>query len=167
VREIEKRSSGACPPDEVPRFFVEPIQAKGVITYLPRGSYRGCAIFATATASCGGRRGADCFWPDRQLFACEHWNVEADILCLAKGIASGLPLGAILGARRGHGLAERQPRKYLRGNPVSCRAALATLKLLEEGYTANAALRGEELRAGLVRLRADFPNVGDVRGWGS
>jgi len=52
------------------------------------------------------------------------------------------------------------------GNPVSCRAALATLRLLEAGYTRNAAERGEQLRAGLLRLQRRFPAVGEVRGLG-
>src|SRR5262249_43308543 len=52
------------------------------------------------------------------------------------------------------------------GNPVSCRAALATLELLEHGYTANAAQRGEQLRQGLVKLQRQFPEIGDVRGLG-
>src|SRR5437879_6978536 len=99
-----------------------------------------------------------------KLFAVEHWGVQPDIICLAKGIASGMPLGAII-AREG--VMDWPPGSHAStfgGNPVSCRAALATLELLQPptlplpkggmqgGYTANAAARGEQLRDGLRRL---------------
>ena len=84
-----------------------------------------------------------------KLYAFEHWGVQPDILCLAKGIASG------------------SHASTFGGNPVSCRAALATLDLLEAGYTANAAQRGEQLKQALARLQRKHPEiVGEVRGLG-
>ncbi len=101
-----------------------------------------------------------------KMFAVEHWNVEPDILCLAKGIASGMPLGAIVAS--GH-VMDWPPGSHAStfgGNPVSCRAALATIELLQSEYIANAAARGEQLRAGLKKLRTEFPIITDVRGLG-
>jgi 4-aminobutyrate aminotransferase len=101
-----------------------------------------------------------------RLFACEHFGVEPDILVLAKGIASGMPISAVVAKDEimqwrsgGHG-------STFGGNPVSCAAAMATLDLLEEGLIANAARVGEYLLAGLRRLRERHERIGDVRGLG-
>src|SRR5439155_6612767 len=91
---------------------------------------------------------------------------EPDILCLAKGIASGMPLGAMIARDEVMDLPSGSHASTFGGNPVSCRAALATLELLETGYTANGAQRGEQLRRGLVKLQKEFPQAGDVRGLG-
>ncbi len=103
-----------------------------------------------------------------RLFAVEHTGVEPDILVVAKGIASGLPLSGII-ARRD--LLDRwAPGTHggtYGGNVVACAAALATLDVIEEeGLVANAAARGAQLLAGLRRVAADHPTVGDVRGLG-
>ncbi|HEY7515481.1 MAG TPA: aminotransferase class III-fold pyridoxal phosphate-dependent enzyme, partial [Vicinamibacteria bacterium] len=101
-----------------------------------------------------------------RLFASEHFSLEPDIVTLAKGIASGMPLGALLArdevmqwSSGGHG-------STFGGNPVSVAAALATLRLLEGGLVENAAAMGgvllERLRGGL----GSHPRVGDVRGLG-
>src|SRR5262245_49912706 len=100
------------------------------------------------------------------MFAIEYTGVEPDMMAIAKGIASGLPLGVAV-ARSG--LMAWPPGSHAStfgGNPVSCRAALATLELLEGGYMENATRRGEQLRAGLLRLQREHPQVGDVRGLG-
>jgi 4-aminobutyrate aminotransferase len=101
-----------------------------------------------------------------KLFAAEHWNVEPDIICLAKGIASGMPLGAIIAREEVMDWPSGSHASTFGGNPVSCRAALATLELLEEEYIANVAERGEQLRAGLLELRQKHAEIGDVRGLG-
>src|SRR5262249_42315927 len=101
-----------------------------------------------------------------KMFAVEHWNVEPDIICLAKGIASGMPLGAIIARGEVMDWPPGSHASTFGGNPVSCRAALATLELLEQGYTANATERGKQLRDGLCRLRGRHPELGDVRGLG-
>src|SRR5207247_205058 len=101
-----------------------------------------------------------------KLFAVEHWGVEPDIMCLAKGIASGMPLGAIVARDEVMDWPSGSHASTFGGNPVSCRAALATLELLEQSYTANAAERGKQLQAGLRRLQAKHPELGDVRGLG-
>jgi 4-aminobutyrate aminotransferase len=101
-----------------------------------------------------------------KLYAVEHWGVQPDIICLAKGIASGMPLGAMIARDEVMDWPSGSHASTFGGNPVSCRAALATLDLLEAGYIANAARRGEQLKEGLLRLRRQHPQVGDVRGLG-
>jgi len=101
-----------------------------------------------------------------KLFAVEHWGVEPDILCLAKGIASGMPLGAIIARGEVMDWPPGSHASTFGGNPVSCRAALTTLDLLENKYIRNAAERGEQLREGLLQMRKKHPALGDVRGLG-
>src|SRR5262249_44471619 len=101
-----------------------------------------------------------------KLFAVEHWGVEPDILCLAKGIGSGMPLGAIIPRDAVITWPSGSHASTFGGNPVSCRAALATIDLLLGGYIANAAQRGEQLRQGLLKLQRQNPEIGDVRGLG-
>jgi 4-aminobutyrate aminotransferase len=96
----------------------------------------------------------------------ENWGVEPDILCLAKGIASGLPLGAIVARADVMDWPSGSHASTFGGNPVSCRAALVTLDLLEEEYTENAAERGKQLRDGLQTLTREHPHAGEVRGLG-
>jgi 4-aminobutyrate aminotransferase len=102
-----------------------------------------------------------------RLYAVEHWGVQADIVTLAKGLASGLPLGAIIA---GSGIMSWPPGSHgstFGGNPLSCAAALVTLDLIEGGLMGNAAEQGARLRAGLEQLRSRHPAViGDVRGRG-
>jgi 4-aminobutyrate aminotransferase len=101
-----------------------------------------------------------------KLYAVEHWGVEPDILCIAKGIASGMPLGAMVARDEVMDWPSGSHASTFGGNPVSCRAALATLDLLQSEYTANAVARGEQLHAGLLHLRERHPIVGEVRGLG-
>jgi 4-aminobutyrate aminotransferase len=101
-----------------------------------------------------------------KMFAIEYSGVEPDMIAIAKGIASGLPLGVAVA--RG-GLMAWPPGAHAStfgGNPVSCAAALATIKLLKERLVANAAEVGAHLKGGLAALMDKHPLVGDVRGRG-
>jgi 4-aminobutyrate aminotransferase len=101
-----------------------------------------------------------------KMFAMEHFGVTPDIVAVAKGIASGMPLGAIIA--KDH-IMDWEPGSHgstFGGNPVSCRAALATIQLLEEELIANAALQGERLMKGLLQLQENLECMGDVRGKG-
>jgi len=157
-----------APADEVAAIFVEPIQGEGGYRVPPPGflpalrrlcDRHGILLVADEVQSGMGRTG--------KLWAVEHWGVEPDILCSAKGIASGMPLGAIIARDEVMDWPSGSHASTFGGNPVSCRAALATLDLLEAGYIRNAAERGEQLREGLRRLRAIHADIlGDVRGLG-
>lgn len=155
------------PPDELAAIFVEPIQGEGGYFVSPPGFLKALrelcdrhkALLVADEVQTGmGRTG--------KLFAVEHWGVEPDILCLAKGIASGMPLGAIIARGDVMDWPPGSHASTFGGNPVSCRAALATLSLLERGYIANAAQRGEQLREGLRELQGKCPIAGEVRGLG-
>jgi 4-aminobutyrate aminotransferase len=96
----------------------------------------------------------------------QHFGVEPDIITSAKGLASGMPLGALI-ARKS--LMTWEPGSHgstFGGNPVSCAAALATLRLIENGYMQNAATMGEHLLAALNKMQQSHPIIGDVRGKG-
>src|SRR5437868_7076214 len=168
VRQIEETVlRRTAPPDEVAAIFVEPIQGEGGYHVPPAGflpalrdlcDKHGMLLVADEVQTGMGRTG--------KLFAMEHWDVQPDIICLAKGIASGMPLGAIIASNEVMNWPSGSHASTFGGNPVSCRAALATLDLLEGGYMANAAQRGEQLRQGLRELRRKHSELGDVRGLG-
>jgi 4-aminobutyrate aminotransferase len=156
-----------APPDEVAAIFVEPIQGEGGY-HVPPPDFLpalrdlcdryGMLLVVDEVQTGMGRTG--------KLFAVEHWGVDPDIICLAKGIASGMPLGAMIAKEEVMDWPSGSHASTFGGNPVSCQAALATLELLENGYTANAAQRGEQLRHGLSKLQRSFAQIGDVRGLG-
>jgi 4-aminobutyrate aminotransferase len=161
--------SHLVPAEEVAAVIVEPIQGEGGYIVPEDGfleglrelcTKHGILLVADEIQSGAGRTG--------KMWAVEHWGVEPDILLVAKGIASGMPLGAMVAPARimeswgigAHG-------STYGGNPVACAAALATIELLEGGLTANAGARGDELIAGLRGLEARYPeSVIDVRGKG-
>jgi 4-aminobutyrate aminotransferase len=154
-------------PDEVAAIFVEPIQGEGGYLVPPPEFHRelralcdrhGILFVADEIQSGMGRTGKMC--------AIEHWGVEPDIICLAKGIASGMPLGAIV-ARAD--LMDWPPGAHAStfgGNPVACAAALETIALLEDGLMENAARQGAFLLAELEKLKRKHSAIGDVRGKG-
>ena len=81
-----------------------------------------------------------------KMFASEHWGIEPDILCAAKGIASGMPLGAMIARAEISTWPKSSHGSTFGGNPVACAAALATITLLEEGLVKNAADVGNYLK---------------------
>jgi 4-aminobutyrate aminotransferase len=157
-----------APPDEVAAIFVEPVQGEG--GYYPAPSCflkalrmlcdkHGMLLVADEIQSGMGRTG--------KLFACEHASIEPDILCTAKGIASGLPLGAIIAKSSVMTWPSGSHASTFGGNPVCCRAALVTLDLLEKEYLVNAQSIGDQLLTGLRKLKLDHGHImGDVRGIG-
>jgi len=154
---------------EVAAFVAEPVMGEGGIIVPPPEYFERAAdivrkdgglFIADEVQSGFGRTG--------QLFAIEHYGVEPDIMCMAKGIADGFPLGAFI-ARPD--VAEAfTPGDHLStfgGNPVCCAAALANLDVMrDERLPERAAERGEQLMARLAALRERHPLVGDVRGKG-
>ncbi|MGC1275154.1 MAG: acetyl ornithine aminotransferase family protein [Planctomycetaceae bacterium] len=155
------------PPDEVAAIIVEPIQGEGGYIVPPDDFHlrlkelaarHGILLIADEVQSGMGRTG--------RMFAMEHWNVVPDIVCLAKGIASGLPLGATIASANVMNWPRGSHASTFGGNPVSCAAALETIALLQEELIENAASVGEFLLHRLNDLRERHPLIGDVRGRG-
>ncbi len=168
VAEIEdtifKRTA---PPEEVAAIFVEPIQgesgyhpiAPGCLPALRALCDKHNILLVVDEVQSGmGRTG--------KMFAVEHFGVEPDIICSAKGIASGMPLGAIIARGNVMDWPPGSHASTFGGNPVACRAALASIELLEREYMANATARGEQLRAGLRELTTKHAGLSGVRGLG-
>jgi 4-aminobutyrate aminotransferase len=158
-----------APADEVAAIIVEPIQGEGGYV-VPEDGFleglrdicdrHGILLVADEIQSGAGRTGP--------MWAIEQWAVKPDILLSAKGIASGMPLGALIA--RADLLETWGPGAHgstYGGNPVACAAALATIELLEGGLVANASARGEQAFDGLRVLAARYPAlIRDVRGRG-
>jgi 4-aminobutyrate aminotransferase len=154
-------------PDEVAAIVVEPIQGEGGYIVAPDEFLQrlreltkkhGILLVADEVQSGMGRSG--------KMFAIEFAGVEPDTIAIAKGIASGLPLGVAV-ARAG--LMAWPPGAHAStfgGNPVSCAAALATISLLRESLVQNAADVGAHLMSGLKALADKHPLIGEVRGRG-
>jgi 4-aminobutyrate aminotransferase len=155
------------PPDEVAAIFVEPIQGEGGYIVPPKrfleelrrlADNYGILLIFDEIQSGMGRTG--------KMFACEHFGVVPDVITLAKGIASGMPLGATIARAELMTWPPGAHATTFGGNPVSIAAALATLDLLEAELMENAARVGAHLIARLRELPHKYPVVGDVRGIG-
>ncbi len=155
------------PSTEVAAIFVEPVQGEGGMIvpppeWLPRlrklCDEHGIMLVADEVQSGVGRTG--------KMFACENWNVVPDIICLAKGIASGMPLGAMIARADIMDWNKGSHGGTFGGNPVSCAAALATLDLIESSLMENARVVGEYLLNGLKQVAKTSDIIGDVRGLG-
>jgi 4-aminobutyrate aminotransferase len=156
------------PPAEVAGILIEPILGEGGYIVPPDGfladlralcDRHGILLIFDEVQSGIGRTG--------KMFACEHWGVAPDIMTLAKGLGSGLPIGIVLAKRS---IMEKWPRgahgNTYGGNPLCCAAALATLDLVEREYRANAAAVGAYFLDQLRHLAARFECIGEVRGKG-
>lgn len=165
IREdLFKRS---IPPEEVAAIFVEPIQGEGGYIVPPPEFHHklyGLAkefgiLFVVDEVQTGmGRTG--------KMMAIEHWGVVPDIIALAKGIASGMPLGATVSQAEVMDWVPGSHASTFGGNPISCRAALKTIELLENGLIENAATIGDYLLRKLKELQNEFELIGEVRGKG-
>ncbi|MGC9968025.1 MAG: acetyl ornithine aminotransferase family protein [Syntrophobacteraceae bacterium] len=154
-------------PEEVAAIFVEPIQGEGGYIVPPPEFHvelsklaekYGILLVADEIQTGMGRTG--------KMFAMEHFGVEPDIMALAKGIASGMPLGAMIAGSEIMDWHAGSHASTFGGNPISCRAALVTIDLLQKGLIENAKLRGRQLMAGLSEMQKTIECMGDVRGMG-
>ncbi|MBN1899905.1 acetyl ornithine aminotransferase family protein [Candidatus Sumerlaeota bacterium] len=154
-------------PDDVAAIFVEPIQGEGGYVVPPVefmvGLRRICdrygiLLVCDEVQSGMGRTG--------RMFAVEHFGVEPDIVCLAKGIASGMPLGAIIASAEVMTWQYGSHASTFGGNPVSCAAALATVDLLNKKLMKNAEKMGAYIKKRLTSFIDKYQCVGDVRGIG-
>src|SRR5881409_2059917 len=155
------------PAEEVAAIVIEPVQGEGGYVPSPKGflsglrricDEHGILLIVDEVQSDMGRTG--------KMFASDHYGLKADIICIAKGIASGLPLGACVSRAD---LMDWKPGAHAStfgGNPVCIAAALKTIELLERELVINAAEVGDYLKRGLQKLMVKHECIGDVRGLG-
>lgn len=156
------------PPNEVAGILVEPIQGEGGYIVPPDGflpalrrlcDEYGILLIMDEVQTGMGRTG--------KWWAVEHWNTAPDIICSAKGLASGMPLGAIIA--RKEIMEVWKPGAHAStfgGNPVSCAAGIATFDLLKNGLIENTVQMGDYLRSRLDDIATRHPSIGQVRGKG-
>jgi 4-aminobutyrate aminotransferase len=154
-------------PDDVAAIFFEPVQGEGGYIVPPPGylaslrelcDRHGILLVADEVQSGVGRTG--------RMFACEHEGIEPDILLTAKGLGSGMPIGAMISKDVITTWKSGAHGSTFGGNPVCCAAALATLDLVEGGLMENAAVMGERLLGRAKALMEKHACIGDVRGRG-
>lgn len=156
------------PPEEVAMLMAEPIQGEGGYVVPPDGYFKKLKklldeyniLFATDEVQSGvGRTG--------KWWAIEHWGVEPDIVCTAKGIAAGMPLGVMASRAEIQDWTPGSHASTFGGNPVSCAAALAVLEIIKtEKLLDNATEIGNHIQTQLKEMQEKHPMMGDVRGKG-
>ncbi|HEV8374862.1 MAG TPA: acetyl ornithine aminotransferase family protein [Candidatus Polarisedimenticolia bacterium] len=155
------------PPEEVAAIVVEVVQGEGGYVVPPPkfleriqsvAKEHGILIIADEVQSGMGRTG--------RMFASEHFDFHPDMITIAKGVASGLPLGLCVARESIMRWVPGSHASTFGGNPVACAAALTTLRLLKDQYLENARVQGERLQAGVRAVMARHRIVGDVRGLG-
>src|SRR5271154_3723872 len=158
----------SVPPSEVAAILVEPIQGEGGYLVPPEGflaglrslcDQHGILLIFDEVQSGTGRTG--------RMFASEHFAVCPDIVTLAKGLGSGMPIGAVIAKRR---IMQQWKRgahgNTFGGNPIVCAAANATIDLVTQEYAANATTVGAHFMEKLRELARSYPCIGEVRGRG-
>jgi 4-aminobutyrate aminotransferase len=168
VRYIEEQILGhILPPEEVAGILVETIQGEGGYLVPPDDFFpalrRLCdkydmLLIADEVQSGMGRTG--------KWWAIEHFGVEPDVVTAAKGIASGVPLGAAIARKSVMTWGLGSHGNTYGGNPLACVASLATIDLIENEYLHNAAEMGNYMQDALCEIQARHPAIGDVRGIG-
>ena len=155
------------PAAETAAIFVEPVQGEGGYIVPPQKFFdelqrvakaNGILLVFDEVQSGMGRTG--------KMWAAEHFGVVPDIFTVAKGIASGLPLGATVARAELMTWPPGAHASTFGGNPVACAAALVTIELLQQGLVSHAAAMGEHMLQRMRTWPARFPMVGDVRGLG-
>ena len=169
LRELDHLFATTTAPSETAAIVIEPVLGEGGYVPAPDAFLRGLRercdrhgilLVADEVQTGVGRTG--------RMWGMEHSGVHPDVVVVAKGLASGMPLSAIVASPElmAAGAAGSQGGTY-GGNPVACAAAVATLEVVaDEGLVANSAAQGERLVAGVRDLAADHPEIADVRGRG-
>ncbi len=166
---VEKALQTVVPPEDLAGIIVEPIAGEGGYIVPPDGFLQGlreicdrhgALLIADEVQTGLGRTG--------KMFAMEHWGVVPDIICLAKALGGGLPLGAMLARAE---LVDAWPPAAqgttFGGNPIACRAGLATLRIVqEENLMAHAIEVGDYIQSRFRKAQKELPIIGDVRGKG-
>lgn len=155
------------PAESCAAIMIEPIQGEGGYIVPPPSFFpalrklcdkHGILLIVDEVQSGIGRTG--------KWWAIEHFGVEPDIVCTAKGIASGVPLGGIIARESVMDWPQGAHGNTYGGNPLACAAGLATLDLIEDGMLENAEKLGEYAQDALVEMRGRFSVIGEVRGRG-
>lgn len=155
------------PADEVAAIIVEPIQGEGGYIVPPASFFpqlrelcdrHGILLIADEVQAGVGRTG--------KWWSIQQFGVEPDIITTAKGLASGMPLGAMIGRKSVVTWPKGSHGNTYGGNPIACAASLATLSLIEDEYMQNACTVGDYILERLEEIQADHPSIGVVRGMG-
>ncbi len=155
------------PPEEVAGFVIEPIQGEGGYILPAAGFFPalrklcdryGILLIADEVQAGVGRTG--------KWWSIQNFGVEPDIICAAKGIASGMPLGAMVARKHLVTWPRGAHGNTYGGNPIACAAGIATLELIEREYLENARVVGQYALDALYELMAQHPSIGQVRGIG-
>ena len=166
-RAAEELFAQRVAPDEIAAVFIEPILGEGGYVVPPREfleywrsfcDEHGALLVFDEVQSGIGRTG--------EMFASSTFGVVPDVTLTAKGLASGMPIGAIIAKESVMSWEQGSHGSTFAGNPVCCAAALATLDLIEGGLAANARRMGKVLFDGLLELKEKHDVIGDVRGKG-
>jgi len=168
VRYMEEEILGKIlPAEDIAGILVEPIQGEGGYVVPAQGFFpalrklcdkHGILLIADEVQSGMGRTG--------KWWAIENFGVEPDIICAAKGIASGVPLGAMIARKSVMDWPKGSHGNTYGGNPIACAAALATIELIENEYMENARVVGEYAKDALEEIASGHPSIGQVRGIG-
>lgn len=170
IEDFEKMLVNIVTPESVAAIVVEPIQGeggfnvpqKGFLEYLRRLTDKYGMLLVTDEIQSGiGRTG--------KFFAIENWGIEPDIICLAKSLAAGLPLSAVIVKKE---ITDSLPGGCIGGtyvgNPIACRAALEVIKIIEEEHLLDRALKiGERLEERFLQMKESYPLIGEIRGIGA
>ncbi len=156
-----------CPPEDVACCIVEPIQGEGGYIVPPDGYFDELTkvlkkydilLVCDEVQSGIGRTG--------KMFASEHWNLVPDIVCLAKALANGLPLGAIVGNKKYYTWVKGSHNNTYGGNALAVVAALKTIELVQNKYMENAKNMGDYILTIAKKWVEEYEFLGDVRGKG-
>ena len=170
LEDFERILGNTVTPDSVAAIVIEPIQGEGgfnvpqegFLEYLRKLTKKYGILLVTDEIQSGiGRTG--------KFFAIENWDIEPDIICLAKSLAAGLPLSAVISKKE---ITDSLPGGCIGGtyvgNPVACRAALEVIKIIEEEHLLERALKiGERLKERFLKMKDSYPLIGEIRGIGA
>ncbi len=170
IEDFEKILVNIVTPESVAAIVIEPIQGEGgfnvpqegFLEYLRKLTNKYGMLLVTDEIQSGiGRTG--------KFFAIENWDIEPDIICLAKSLAAGLPLSAVIAKKEiTNSLPEGCIGGTYVGNPVACRAALEAIKIIEEEKLLDRAIKiGERLKERFLKMKNKYSLIGEIRGIGA